>query len=138
MLFNVVFGLRQVSDGSGIEVREACPGGPVGRSFICPLEGLWIHKVSETDVLLIPCEGVHQCQLSENCSALTSQEGAHCGPHHTPGSFLCAACDDGYSKVNGECVECGGVNWGLFGMTMLTSVATGMWMLRGALKVRRY
>jgi hypothetical protein len=95
----------------------------------------WIHKVSETDVILIPCEGVHQCRLSENCSALTSQEGAHCGPHHTPGSFLCAACDAGYSKVNGECVECEGVNWGLLGMTLLTSIATGVWMLRGALKV---
>ena len=127
---------RAINDGTSIDALAACQGGPVGQSFICPLEGLWIHKLSGSDdVMLIPCEGTYQCRSSDSCTdTLTSQQGAQCGLHHRTGSFLCAQCDPGYSKVEGSCVECRGLNWTVLGATVFSSILTGAWLLYKSLK----
>eukprot|EP01043_Picozoa_sp_COSAG02_P035130 COSAG02_NODE_2496_length_8683_cov_41.529473_3_plen_1883_part_00 len=114
---------------------KVCPGGPISKAVICPLSGIWIEPGdSPPDTLmLIPCEGSYQCEPSTtNCSS-GPQATAQCGPYHT--GFLCASCEESYTKVAGQCVFCDKVDWVTLATTVLSSIGSGLFLLFKSTKV---
>lgn len=122
---------------------DSCPGGPINTTVICPLNAMWVHLQGQParSVELYPCPA---CVASSHCLASSGfyradwfEKGltrhdisfvASCKPTHR--DFLCAACVDGYSKLNGQCVECASINWTWIVLELVTVALLGEALLR--------
>lgn len=89
---------------------------------------------------ILRCETLLACPHGGNatCYALMSTGdhgaafGGLCGEGHK--GFLCAACEDGYTKIAGNCVEC--TNWNFFPALFhfATHLTIGLFLLHKSTK----
>ena len=81
----------------------------VGIANIKPFSGYWINLDPEGDASLLPCETKFACVASADSSTTDELSLAACGPHFT--GFMCKACEEGFIKIAGQCVECPGFDY---------------------------
>ena len=118
------------------------------------MEGLYVH-FGEPVPQLLACETAEACLTHVGDSSLHTQQlcqewlnqkivhmdleneqlveralksGANMCSNSTTG-FMCSKCDDGYSKVGGRCFDCPGFDWGTLTISLLTSLATALFLL---------
>ena len=57
----------------------------------------------------------------------SNNTGANCRAGST--GFLCAHCEEGYSKISGDCLVCPGFQWGTISLSLVGSILTGLFLL---------
>ena len=134
---------------------ETCPGGlPGEQAVVRHLPQLWVHlgdDVNNSDsVQLLRCQSALACledpqianadqnvtrrrRLGTRNTSVVAQldelVGATCGDGFQQGSFLCSECEDGYVKLAGDCIACGGFNVIMLAMTLVVNVFMSLFLL---------
>ena len=118
--------------------------------FYATQPGIWIHTSSTNGTLhILPCEAEGACHYvpgvngaeerrsaaaTGNNAVLRScyvdrllASGAVCGTGNA--GFMCASCDKGYTKINGQCIDCPGFNYATLGVTLVMSLVSAFYLL---------
>lgn len=131
---------------------ETCPGGVPGvEAVVRHLPQLWVHMGDDVNksesVTLLRCQSALAClqdpriteiivgDADQNVTRRLSTHddwwesadlddlvGAACGDGFQQGSFLCGECEEGYVKLAGDCIACGGFNVLMLISALLTNM----------------